>query len=163
MSQEDNESSAAQANAEPTADTAIVDDALNEIESTLFAMFKEEMTREEFLGIFLASQLYILVDGEPTGNTLGDKKPMVVSTSPSAPRLMAVFSHPSRAAKMQQLFPEYNFPILVDCDWVFRTIGNSMGVTVNPGWHYGFEIAPEGAQQIKKAITEIRTTVGEDP
>lgn len=138
------------------------DGPLNELEEVLFSMWNGEISKEDFLRHFLISNLYIVVDGEPVGNTLGDRKPMVVSTSAEAPKMMAIFSAPERATRMTQQFPDYNFPILVDCRWVLRCIGPSMGLAFNPGWAMGFEIAPEGALQLKQALDDATARAGED-
>jgi hypothetical protein len=137
------------------------DHAHNELEEVLFAMWAGKVSKEDFLRQFLLSNVFIMVDGEPQGNTLGDKKPMVVSTSVDAPKMMAVFSSPERAARMTQQFPDYNFPIQVDCSWVLHCIGPSMGVAFNPGWTMGFEIAPEGAQQLRTALDSAIAQAGE--
>jgi len=63
---------------------------------------------------------------------------------------------------MTRQFPDYNFPIRVDCGWVLRCIGPSMGLAFNPGWAMGFEIAPEGAQQLKRALDDAVTKAEED-
>jgi hypothetical protein len=133
----------------------------NDLETQLFAMWAGKLTKEEFLRVFLVSDLFIIVDGEPVGNTLGDKKPMVLSTAVDQPKLMAVFSAPERASRMTQQFPEYNFPIQVDCRWVLHSIGATMGVAFNPGWTMGFEIAPEGAQQLRTALDSAIAQAGE--
>lgn len=135
--------------------------ALNELEQVLFAMWNGEISREDFLRTFLVSDLYIMVDGEPVGDTLGDRRPMVVSTSPEAPRMMAVFSATERAACMTERFPDYSYPILVNCNWVLHCIGPSMGIAFNPGWAMGFEIAPDGAQQLKQALDAAIAQAGE--
>lgn len=134
---------------------------LNELEEQLFAMWSGRLGKEEFLRQFLISDVYIMVDGEPAGNTLGDRKPMVLSTASDQPKLMAVFSSPERASRMTQQFPDYNYPIRVDTNWVLHTIGSSMGVAFNPGWTIGFEIAPEGAQQLKMALDNAIAQAGE--
>jgi hypothetical protein len=143
-------------------DITLNDSPLNELEEQLFAMWNGGITKEEFLRHFLMSDMFIMVDGEPTGNTLGDKRPMVVATAMDQPRMMAVFSHPDRAIRMTQQFPDYNYPIMVDCRWVLHTVGMNLGVAVNPGWAIGFEIAPEGAQQLRQALEDAMARVDPD-
>jgi len=133
----------------------------NELEEKLFAMWRGAVPKEDFLRLFLISDVYIMVDGEPQGNTLGDRRPMVLSTSVELPKLMAVFSSPERAERMTQQFPEYSYPIRVDTNWVLHTIGTTMGIAFNPGWTMGFEIAPEGAQQLKIALDSAIAQAGE--
>lgn len=141
---------------------SLMDEPLNELEKTLFSMWNGQVSREDFLRAFLMSDVFIMVDGEPPGNTLGDKRPMVVSTSVEQPKMMALFSSPERAVCMTKQFPDYNFPIRVDCGWVLRSIGPTMGLAVNPGWSMGFEIAPEGAQQLKRALDEAVARAEQD-
>lgn len=132
------------------------DEPLNDIENKLAALLRGEMTHEEFLGAFLESELYILVDGEPQGDVLGPRRPMVIASGPDAPRMFAVFSAPTRATRMIQQFSEYSYPILVNCVWVLEHLGPNMGVAFNPGCANGFELAPDGAQQLKMAVLEAR-------
>lgn len=142
----------------------LLDDAgepLNDLEESLFKMWRGQMDKEEFLRTFLISSLYIIVDGEPVGNTLGSRRPMVVSTAPDQPKMIAVFSAPERAERMTKQFPDYNFPIQVDCRWVLQTIGSTMGVAFNPGWVMGFELQPEGAQQLKHALEQAIAQAGQ--
>jgi hypothetical protein len=144
-----------------TEDTGHHDHPHNELETHLYEMWDGKMTKEDFLRIWLLSDLFIIVDGEPVGNTLGDRKPMVISTAVDQPKMIAVFSSPERAARMIAQFPDYNFPIRVDTNWVLHCIGPTMGVAFNPGWELGFEIGPEGVQQLKHALDNAMTQAGE--
>jgi hypothetical protein len=137
------------------------DHAHNDLETHLFEMWEGKMSKEDFLRVFLMSDLFIVVDGEPLGNTLGDRKPMVISAAIDQPKMIAVFSSPERASRMTAQFPDYNFPIRVDTNWVLHCIGPSMGVAFNPGWEMGFEIAPDGAQQLRDALDSAISQAGE--
>jgi hypothetical protein len=133
-----------------------LNEPLNDLEAQLFACMSGAVTREDFLNVFVNSNLFIMVDGEPVGDTLGDRQPLVVATAKDAPKLLAVFSDPQRAAKMTEMFVEYNYPIMVNAQWALQTLGPEMGIAFNPGCHFGFEIAPEGAQQLKAAVDQAR-------
>jgi hypothetical protein len=137
-----------------------IDEPLNELETNLLACMSGQMSREEFLTLFVNSALYIMVDGEPVGDTLGDRKPLVVAMSPDAPRLLAVFSAPQRAQTIIEKFGEFTYPIMVNAQWALDTLGPQMGIAFNPGCHFGFEIAPEGAQQLKAAVDAARAEQG---
>jgi hypothetical protein len=137
------------------------EEPLNALESKLQALMRGEISNEEFLREFLEADLYIMVNGEPTGGTLGDKQPMVIAMSDTSPRMIAVFSSPTRAAKMLEHFSDYSYPIMVRCQWVLEHIGTHTGVAFNPGCPEGFELAPEGAQQLRDALAEARAQSGE--
>ena len=137
------------------------DEPLNDLEKQLAELMEGKITQIDFLRTFLTAQLYIMVDGEPTGGVLGDKKPMVIAASPEAPRLLAVFSSPTRAKRMTEQFAEYSFPILVDAAWALEHTGSHMGLAFNPGCANGFELAPEGAEQLRQAVAEARSQTAE--
>jgi hypothetical protein len=139
----------AEQNSQPT-DTP--DEPLNELESKLLELMSGQADEQDFLRVFLQSDLYIMVDGDPQGDTLGDRRPMVVATAENAPRMMAVFSNPSRAARLVAMFADYSFPIMGNTTWVLEHIGPHMGIAFNPGCPNGFELAPEGAQALKNAL-----------
>jgi hypothetical protein len=137
------------------------DEPLNELENQLLSLMRGEISQEDFLRDFLDSHLYILVDGEPQGGVLGDRKPMVIAANEQAPRMLAVFSAPTRATRMLVAFPEYAHPILVDCSWVLEHIGPRMGISFNPGCQSGFELAAEGAHELQKALLDARAITDE--
>ncbi|HEY9790450.1 MAG TPA: SseB family protein [Candidatus Obscuribacterales bacterium] len=136
------------------------DDPVNELESSLLSLMNGKISQADFLRVFLQSRLFIMVNGEPQGSVLGDKQPMVIASAQDAPRLLAVFASPTRAHKMVELFAEYSFPIQVDAEWVLDHIGSHMGIAFNPGCPNGFEMAPEGAQQLKIGLAEARSQSG---
>lgn len=132
------------------------DQAPTELECQLASLMKGEISQTDFLRTFLSAHVYIMVNGEPRSNVLGDKQPMVIAASQDAPRMLAVFSSPRRAHRVVEQFSDYSFPILVSSAWVFEHIGPHMGVAFNPGCSDGFELAPPGAQQLKEAIDKAR-------
>src|SRR5438105_4713928 len=89
----------------------IAEEPCNELEQALAAVMAEQMSKEDFLRIFLSANLYVLVNSEPKGNTLGDCTPMVISTDAKAPRMLVVFSSPLRSLKMTELHSEYRWPV----------------------------------------------------
>ena len=137
------------------------DEPLNEVERKLHALMLNEISTEDFLETFLQGNFYIMVNGEPQGGVLGDKVPMVVASSEKDPHLLAIFSSPVRAKRMIERFADYSYPILVNADWVFEHLGPTMGITFNPGCTEGFELQPEGAQQLKAAIVQARAQAAE--
>ena len=128
------------------------DEICNELEQSLAGVMEGTVSKEEFLKLFLNSNLYILLDGEPVGGVLGDRVPMVFAPSAESERMIAVFSSPLRTAAMTAKFAEYQFPVLVDTAWVLNHVGPTTGIALNPGCALGFEMASSGAQQLKKAL-----------
>ncbi len=136
------------------------DTAPTELEAKLSGLMNGEVSQTDFLRAFLGAHVYIMVNGEPEGNVLGDKQPMVIAAAEKAPRLLAVFSAPRQAKRMVEHFSDYSYPILVTSDWVFEHIGPNMGIAFNPGCENGFELAPAGAQQLKQALQQMRQSSG---
>ncbi len=130
------------------------DEPANELERALALLVAGKMDKNAFLRLFLSSRLYILLDGEPQGNTLGCRSPMVFAASPESPRMLALFSSPVKASAMSELFPEYRYTAMVDSLWAIHCAGPSTGIALNPGAALGFELAASGVQELKLAIEE---------
>jgi hypothetical protein len=131
----------------------IAEEPANELEKALAAVLSGETSKEDFLRIFIGSNVYVLVNREPRGDTLGDSTPMVLSSN-NGPHMLALFSSPIRSLKMTELFPDYRFTIMVDCAWALHILGTTLGIALNPGCDLGFELAPDGAQQLKRALEQ---------
>ena len=126
----------------------------SELEACLAAVMEDKISKEEFLRSFLQAKLYILLDGPPEGEGLGQRLPMVFAPSAEADRMLAVFTSPMRATAMATRFSEYNHPILVSCPFILSCLGEHIGIALNPGCDLGFEMGAAGVQQLKLALEQ---------
>lgn len=123
----------------------------NELEEALMQLGSGQIDTSGFLRLLLQAKLYILLDREPQGQTLGGCIPMVISTEQDGPQLLAVFSDPQRGGVMSEHFGDYKWVAQVDFAWIVEHTGDSCGVILNPGSPLGIEIAAAGLKEIREA------------
>jgi hypothetical protein len=58
------------------------------------------------------------------------------------------FSSLERAKAALARYPEYPFALAVYTKWFLQGAYENTGIALNPGWPFGFELPPEGLQQI---------------
>ena len=119
---------------------------LNDLEEHLAKGGQPDASPVDVILSFLNSEVYIIssdtVEGEDS-----QVEPLVLANAEGDP-VLAVFSHPSRVDR----------PYLDAAPNVLGTqgaaiianIGEELGMVINPGAAYGFEINPEGVANIKR-------------
>lgn len=119
---------------------------LNDLEEQLAKGGQLDASPVDVILSFLNSEVYIIssdtVEGEDS-----QVEPLVLANAEGDP-VLAVFSHPSRVDR----------PYLDAAPNVLGTqgaaiianIGEELGMVINPGAAYGFEINPEGVANIKR-------------
>jgi hypothetical protein len=119
---------------------------LNDLEEQLAKGGQPDASPVDVILSFLNSEVYIIssdtVEGEDS-----QVEPLVLANAEGDP-VLAVFSHPSRVDR----------PYLDAAPNVLGTqgaaiianIGEELGMVINPGAAYGFEINPEGVANIKR-------------
>jgi hypothetical protein len=95
---------------------------------------------------FLNSEVYIIssdgIEGEDS-----QVEPLVLGNADGDP-VLAVFSHPSRVD--QQYLEAAPNVLGTQGAAIIANIGDELGMVINPGAAYGFEINPEGVANIKR-------------
>jgi type III secretion system (T3SS) SseB-like protein len=125
-----------------TADTT----PLNDLEEKLAQGDRQDANPVEVILSFLNNEVYIISSDALEGED-SQVEPLVLGNAEGQP-VLAVFSHPSRVD------PEYleAAPNVLGTQGaaIIANIGDELGMVINPGAAYGFEINPEGIANIKR-------------
>jgi hypothetical protein len=119
---------------------------LNDLEEKLAKGGQPDASPVDVILSFLNSEVYIIssdgVDGEDS-----QVEPLVLANADGDP-VLAVFSHPSRVD--QQYLEAAPNVLGTQGAAIIANIGEELGMVINPGAAYGFEINPEGVANIKR-------------
>jgi hypothetical protein len=119
---------------------------LNDLEEKLAKGGQPDASPVDVILSFLNSEVYIIssdgVDGEDS-----QVEPLVLANADGDP-VLAVFSHPSRVD--QQYLEAAPNVLGTQGAAIIANIGEELGMVINPGAAYGFEIDPEGVANIKR-------------
>jgi len=130
-----------------TEQTGIADPTpLNDLEEKLATGNEPDANPVDVILSFLNSEVYIIssdgIEGEDS-----QVEPLVLANSEGAP-VLAVFSHPTRVD--QQYLAAAPNVLGTQGAAIIANIGEELGLVINPGAAYGFEINPEGVANIKR-------------
>ena len=119
---------------------------LNDLEEKLAKGGQPDASPVDVILSFLNSEVYIIssdgIEGEDS-----QVEPLVLANSEGAP-VLAVFSHPTRVD--QQYLAAAPNVLGTQGAAIIANIGEELGLVINPGAAYGFEINPEGVANIKR-------------
>ncbi len=120
----------------------------NPLEEKLVALYRKQITIIDFLGILIDSKLAIPSDRD-ADITAPDMnfKPLVI-TSAMGFNVLVAFTSLELAKGASSMYPDYGFTAEVDADRFLLEAPENVGLALNPGWHMGFELPPDGLQQI---------------
>ena len=119
---------------------------LNDLEEKLAQGGQPDASPVEVILSFLNSDVYVVstegIEGEDS-----QVEPLVLANTDGEP-VLAVFSHPSRVDE-QYLAAAPNI-LGTQGAAIIANIGEELGMVINPGAAFGFEINPEGVANIKR-------------
>ncbi|HEY8699712.1 MAG TPA: SseB family protein [Arthrobacter sp.] len=119
---------------------------LNELEEKLAQGGQPDASPVDVILSFLNSEVYVVstdgVDGEDS-----QVEPLVLANADGDP-VLAVFSHPTRVDE-QYLEAAPNV-LGTQGAAIIANIGDELGMVINPGAAFGFEINTEGVANIKR-------------
>jgi len=119
---------------------------LNDLEEKLAQGGQPDASPVDVILSFLNSEVYVVstegIEGEDS-----QVEPLVLANSDGEP-VLAVFSHPSRVDE-QYLAAAPNI-LGTQGAAIIANIGEELGMVINPGAAFGFEINPEGVANIKR-------------
>lgn len=119
---------------------------LNELEEKLALGDQPGGSPVDVILAFLNSEVYV-VSGDGIEGADSEVQPLVLANADGDP-VLAVFSHPSR---VDEPYLEAAPNILgTQGAAIIANIGDELGMVINPGAAYGFEINPEGIANIKR-------------
>jgi len=119
---------------------------LNDLEEKLAQGGQPDASPVDVILSFLNSEVYVVstesIEGEDS-----QVEPLVLANTDGDP-VLAVFSHPSRVDE-QYLAAAPNI-LGTQGAAIIANIGEELGMVINPGAAFGFEINPEGVANIKR-------------
>ena len=119
---------------------------LNDLEEKLAQGGQPDASPVDVILSFLNSEVYI-ISSDGIDGVDSEVEPLVLANSDGDP-VLAVFSHPSRVDE-QYLAAAPNV-LGTQGAAIIANIGDELGMVINPGAAYGFEINPEGIANIKR-------------
>lgn len=130
---------------------------LNDLESKLAKAGQADANPVDVILSFLNNEVYIL-SADSLDRPDAAVEPLVLSNAEGEP-VLAVFSHPSRVASQ---FLEAAPNVLgTHGAAILDSIGDELGLVINPGSEHGFEMGAEGIAKVRRDFT--RVDEGADP
>jgi hypothetical protein len=119
---------------------------LNDLEEKLATGGQPDANPVDVILSFLNSEVYI-ISPDTVETEESQVEPLVLANADGDP-VLAVFSHPSR---VDQPYLEAAPNVLgTQGAAIIANIGDELGLVINPGAAYGFEINPEGVANIRR-------------
>ena len=119
---------------------------LNDLEEQLSRGEQPDANPVDVILAFLNNEVYV-VSSDALEGTDSQVEPLVLANSAGKP-VLAVFSHPSRVGE-QYLEAAPNV-LGTQGAAIIGNLGDELGMVINPGAAFGFEIDPEGVTNIRR-------------
>ncbi|NUU30687.1 SseB family protein [Arthrobacter sp. C9C5] len=119
---------------------------LNDLEEKLARGEQPDANPVEVILSFLNNEVYI-VSSDTIDGPDSQVEPLVLANASGEP-VLAVFSHPSRVA--EQFLAAAPNVLGTQGSAIIGNLGDQLGMVINPGAVYGFEIDPEGVANIRR-------------
>jgi hypothetical protein len=119
---------------------------LNDLEEKLATGDQPDANPVDVILSFLNNEVYIISADAREGED-AQVEPLVLSNAEGKP-VLAVFSHPSRVD--QQFLDAAPNVLGTQGAAVIGNLGDELGMVINPGSAFGFEIDPEGVANIRR-------------
>lgn len=134
---------------------------LNELEEQLSRGEQPDANPVDVILAFLNNEVYV-VSSDALEGADAQVEPLILANSSGKP-VLAVFSHPSRVGE-QYLEAAPNV-LGTQGAAIIGNLGDELGMVINPGAAFGFEIDPEGVANIRrdfKPAEDPADTAGSD-
>lgn len=119
---------------------------LNELEEHLAKVGQSDANPVDVILSFLNNEVYIL-STEALDTPEASVEPLVLANADGQP-VLAVFSHPSRADdRFLEAAPNV---LATHGSAILDSIGEEIGLVINPGSEHGFEMGPEGIANVRR-------------
>ncbi|QCB96484.1 SseB family protein [Arthrobacter sp. PAMC25564] len=129
---------------------------LNDLEEKLARGEQPDANPVDVILAFLNNEVYVLSSDVLEGPD-AQVEPLVLANSSGQP-VLAVFSHPSRVAG-QYLATAPNV-LGTQGAAIIGSLGDELGMVINPGAAFGFEIDPEGVANIRRDFHPTEDSAG---
>ena len=124
----------------------------NDIETQLLAAQEGSISGEAFMQALLQSQLFMpILDRHGIGGLQPSKSanPLTL-TDEEGNEVLILFTSPERAKGFVKDFPGYEGGLLAEFTWILEKLGVGHGISINPDWEVGIDMAPEMIEQLKQ-------------
>ncbi|MET3810174.1 SseB family protein [Arthrobacter sp. UYEF3] len=119
---------------------------LNDLEEKLAKGEQPDANPVDVILSFLNNEVYI-VSSDTVDGPDSQVEPLVLANSAGKP-VLAVFSHPSRVT--EQYLAAAPHVLGTQGAAILGNLGDELGMVINPGAAFGFEIDPEGVANIRR-------------
>lgn len=119
---------------------------LNDLEEKLARGEQPDANPVDVILAFLNNEVYI-VSSDALEGADSQVEPLVLANSSGNP-VLAVFSHPSRVS--EQFLAAAPNVLGTQGAAILGNLGDELGMVINPGAAFGFEIDPEGVANIRR-------------
>ncbi|MGX9899953.1 SseB family protein [Arthrobacter sp. SA17] len=132
---------------------------LNDLEEKLAKGDQPDASPVDVILSFLNNEVYI-ISADTVEGPDSQVEPLVLANAEDQP-VLAVFSHPSRVNE-QYLAAAPNI-LGTQGAAIIGNLGDELGMVINPGSAFGFEIDPEGVANIRRDFKREDEQTAEDP
>ena len=123
----------------------------NKLEQMLAAAHDGELSHDELVLGLLTGTIIVLLDQEPdAAGQLGDAQPLVCEMA-NGHHGVAVFTS---AVRSPERVGGFRFAVQTSCVSLVGAIADGIGLVVNPGSDYCFELPPAGVAQMLAMVTK---------
>jgi len=125
----------------------------NDIEEKLLAAQEGKLPGEAFMDELLQSQLFMpILDKHGIGGLQPSQSATPLSiTAEDGTEVLILFTSPDRAKEFLRDFPGYEGGLLAEFTWILEKLGSGHGISINPNWSVGIDMAPEMIEQLRQA------------
>lgn len=127
----------------------------NDIEEQLLAAQEGRIPGDEFMKGLLQSQLFMpILDKHGIGGLQPSQSatPLTI-TDDEGTEILILFTSPERAKGFVRDFPGYEGGLLAEFTWILEKLGTGLGISINPNWSVGIDMAPEMIEQLRHGST----------
>lgn len=128
-------------------------EATNDLERELIAAQRGDTAPEAFMQYLLTAQVFMPVEErhQIQGLQASTQANPLTLESEEGETVLILFTSPERAKEFVRDFPGYEGGLLTEFKWILEKAGLGYGVSINPGWPVGLDLAPQDVQQLRQA------------
>jgi hypothetical protein len=124
----------------------------NELEAQLLAAQEGRLSGEDFMAALLSAQLFMPIYEAPDSSGVQrsqSARPLTLENE-HGQQVVILFTSPERAKAFVADFPGYEGGLLADFTWILEKLGMGHGLSINPDWPAGIDMAPEMVDQLRQ-------------
>ena len=126
---------------------------VNELERAMLAGREGSLQLADFIKVLLSSEILVLSGTEILEDGTGFA-PLLYDHPETGEKMISCFSAPSRINEMHAGKAPYMMP--VQCGAFIERLPETLGIVINPGDEFGFELRPDAVASLVGAIRAKR-------